>query len=76
MPLSFRFYDPIVHIIIEKMTAESSDYFKLKNTLKKEIYSLVDSKLQFAEKMGFRETQNKDYKKLTFKYSAINKKQT
>ena len=39
MPISFRFYDPIIHIILDKMTAESSDYFKLKNTLKKEIYS-------------------------------------
>ena len=45
MPLSFRFYDPIIHIILEKMTNESSDYFKLKNTLKKEIYTLVDRKL-------------------------------
>lgn len=43
------------------MTAESSDYFKLKNTLKKEIYSIVDRKFQFLEKMGFRETYNKDY---------------
>lgn len=61
MPLSFRFYDPIFHIILEKMTAESSDYFKLKNTLKKEIYSIVDRKFQYLEKMGFRETYNKDY---------------
>ena len=58
------------------MTGESSDYFNLKNSLKKEIYTAVDRKLQFMEKMGFRETQNKDYQKFTFKYSAINLRQT
>jgi hypothetical protein len=60
---------------MERMSAESSDYYKLKNSLKKEIYTVVDSKLQFMEKMGFRETQNKDFEKLTFKYSAIDQKE-
>jgi hypothetical protein len=45
LPLSFRYYDPIIHLLTERFTDESSDYFKLKNCLKKEIYTLVDRRL-------------------------------
>lgn len=42
LPLSYRYYDPLIQIAQDRMADERQDYYKLKNVLKKEIYSQVD----------------------------------
>lgn len=39
LPLSYRFYDPLMQIVQDRMAEERQDYYKLKNLLKKEIYA-------------------------------------
>lgn len=55
------------------MTADRCAYFKMKNQLKKEIYHQADTFTQMLEKIGLRETKNEDFKKLAYKYTAINR---
>ena len=50
--MSFRFYDPLIQICQDRMADERKDFYKLKNILKKEIYSQVDAKTQFLNKCG------------------------
>lgn len=61
------------------MADERKDYYKLKNLLKKEIYSQVDTKTQFLDRCGIQQQKsmgNNNQEKLTFKYSAVNDKET
>ena len=37
------------------------DYFKLKNTLKQEIYGEVDARYRILEQLGLRDTHNKKF---------------
>jgi|TARA_B110000285_G_C15025767_1_gene564059 hypothetical protein len=48
------------------------DYFKLKNTLKQEIYGEVDARYKLLEQLGLRDTHNKKFQKMTFKYASVN----
>ena len=57
------------------MYEEKADFFKLKNNMKQEIYSEIDAKYRFLEKMGLKDTLNKEFIKLTFKYSSVNEKE-
>lgn len=56
------------------MSVERQTYFKMKNSIKKEIYHQADTATLFMEEMGLRETKNEDFKKLAFKYTTINKR--
>ena len=75
LPLSYRYYDPIYLNTVELMKEDKSDLFKLRNSLGQQIYSEINQKYKFLEKMGLKGTLNKEYQKLTFKYSIINKKE-
>jgi TATA-box binding protein (TBP) (component of TFIID and TFIIIB) len=55
------------------MSDERKDYFKMKNSIKKEIYTIADGYTDLLESMGLRETKNEKYKKQAYKYTAINK---
>ena len=55
------------------MSHERVSYFKMKNSIKKEIYNQADTFTQFMERMGLRDTKNDEFKKLAYKYTAINK---
>ena len=61
------------------MADERKDYYKLKNVLKKEIYSQVDMQTQFLNKCGVHANDAAIFTSgaqgLTFKYSAINEKE-
>lgn len=72
-PLSFRYYDPLILIVQERMSDERKDYFQMKNSIKKEIYTVADGYTDFLESMGLRETKKDKYKKQVYKYTAINK---
>jgi mannose-6-phosphate isomerase class I len=73
LPLSFRYYDPLILIVQERMSDDRKDYFKMKNSIKKEIYHVADGFTDFLEEMGLRETKKEEYKKQAYKYTAINK---
>jgi len=45
----------------------------MKNSIKKEIYTIADGYTDLLESMGLRETKNEKYKKQAYKYTAINK---
>lgn len=55
------------------MSAERCAFFKMKNSLKKEIYNQADTFNEMLERIGVRETKNEDFKKLAYKYTAINR---
>lgn len=74
-PLSFRYYDPLILIVQERMTDESKDFYKLKNSLKKEIYSHIDTYTQVLEVMGLRDTKIRANQNLSFKYKAVSHKE-
>ena len=74
LPLSFRYYDPIIVMTQSRIKDEQKDFFKLRNKLERQIFRKIDTKTQFLERMGFMETQDKKLQKLTFKYEAVNKK--
>lgn len=73
LPISYRYYDPLILIVQSNMSAERCAYFKMKNSLKKEIYQQADTFTQMLERIGLRETKNEDFKKLAYKYTAINR---
>lgn len=75
LPLSFRFYDPLIQIVQTRMSEHRKDFFKLKNSLQKEIYGKIDTKIKLLEKMGLRDSLKPNLKKLTFKYSSVNIKE-
>ena len=55
------------------MSDERKDYFQMKNSIKKESYTVADGYTDFLESMGLRETKKAQYKKQVYKYTAINK---
>lgn len=57
------------------MTDESKDFYKLKNSLKKEIYSHIDTYTKVLELLGLRDTKIKSSKHLSFKYKAVSLKE-
>jgi hypothetical protein len=61
MPISFRYYDPIIQIVQERMVDGRKDFFRLKNTIKQEVYGEVDTRYQMLEQMGLRDTHNKKF---------------
>ena len=61
LPISFRYYDPIIQVVQERMAPGKSDYFKLKNSLKQEIYGEVDVNYKMLEQLGLRDTHNKKF---------------
>ena len=73
LPMSFRYYDPLIKIVQDKMADEKRDYYKLKNSLELKVYQRIDMKRQMLESLGLVEGHDNP-EKLTFKYSAINKK--
>ena len=58
------------------MTYDRKEHYKLKNGLELQIYRIMDTQMQLMEKLGLRETQERDAAKLTFKHSTINKRDT
>lgn len=75
-PLSFRYYDPLIKIVKERMTDDRKDFYKVKNELELKIYRKADTQLQMREKLGLQESQKRDDTKLTFRHTAINKRST
>ena len=75
-PLSFRYYDPLMRIVQDRMTYERKEYYKLKNDLELKIYRRNDKTAQMLEKLGIRESLEDDAAKLAFKHHAINKRET
>lgn len=56
------------------MAEDRKEYYKLKNKLEQKIYRQANNQTLMLEKLGFKEGPNSE-KKLTFRHSAINKKQ-
>lgn len=73
-PLSFRYYDPLIKIVKERMTDDRKDFYRLKNELELKIYRKADSQMQMKEKLGLQESQKRDDSKLTFRHTALNKR--
>ena len=74
LPLSFRFYDPILKMVQELICDDKKDFFVLKSVTALEVLKKVDAQKRFLEKMGFQDTQDEDMSKLTFKHQAVNKR--
>ena len=49
LPWSFRYYDPLLLNVTERMGDEKKDFFKLQNKLKTEIYGSVDTKKKILQ---------------------------
>ena len=54
LPLSFRFYDPIIKIVQGLMTDEKKAHFLLKGTTELTVLRKVDAYNEFLERMGFK----------------------
>ena len=49
LPISFRYYDPLILMVQDYMSVERQSYFKMKNSIKKEIYHQADTATLFME---------------------------
>ena len=52
LPLSFRFYDPLVKMVQIRMTQDQREYYKLKNEMEIKILSEHNPKQRFLRKLG------------------------
>ena len=56
LPLSFRFYDPLIKIVQNKMSEDKRDYFIQRGSQELKVLKREDTFINFLEKMGIRET--------------------
>jgi hypothetical protein len=63
LPMSFRYYDPLIQIVQERFSEETLDYFKLSNTVKQECMSEFNQVRQVMEKLGLKESLKEDISK-------------
>lgn len=54
LPMSFRFYDPIMKIVQGLMGDDKKNYFLLKGTTELTVLRKVDVYNEFLERMGFK----------------------
>ena len=71
LPLSFQFYDPIVHLINERVSSERKQFFNIKTEFN--ISKTIDKQLgqKLLKKLGV----TSDDQKLIFQYTSINPKE-
>ena len=74
LPLSFKFYDPMMKMVQELISDDIQDFLLQKNEQELEVLKKVDAKNRFLEQMGLRETQDENIKKLTFKPQALHQR--
>lgn len=72
LPLSFRFYDPILMMIQEKVSDESREHFNLQNKIAFTLHREADFVQKILEKLGF--VENGKEKKLTYHHSSVTNK--
>lgn len=74
LPISFRFYDPIINMIKKRMLVERREYYGLKKALAFTFNNESASKY-ILEKMGVTNDIFADdtTRKLTFQYDVVNK---
>ena len=67
LPLSFRFYDPIIKIVQRLMTEDKKDFFLLRCNTQLKVFRKVDAYNKFLESMGFKPSLDENFEKLRFK---------
>lgn len=56
------------------MSESKKDFYLLKGSTQLKVLRKNDAVVEFLERMGVRESQDKDFEKLTFKHQAVNKR--
>ena len=69
LPLSFRYYDPILMMIQEKVSDESREHFNIQNNVAFTLHRKGDYLQDFLKKVGI--TEDERDKKLTYQYSSV-----
>ena len=72
LPMSFRYYDPIIAIISEHVSHRKRENLTLKQKVAHKLHQDGDIKRMILEKTGVHSARGKE--PLVFKYTAINKK--
>lgn len=72
LPQSFRFYDPILMLIQERVSNESRKHFNLQNKVAFTLHREADHFLKLKERLGFAE--NGKEKKPAYKHSSVSNK--
>lgn len=68
-PMSYRYYDPLIQIVQQRIADDRKDFYKLKNTMKQQCYEKIDQTRRVLEDFGLVESKKESLDKLTFKYS-------